>query len=160
MLGKVTYVNPNLGEPPTGEPCAGDPPARFGGRGSSRSPYPYLWFLAARSGHIFLKNYWIASANCFLCTLPVEAEGILRRALWIEGPAQFPVKPSTEYTSPQPHSVFGCGWPLSFICHSLTHFQEIRDPTTNWLLINDLTQPRQTSSTLSTCILSSPVERL
>ena len=27
--------------PPTGEPYAGDPPVRFGGRGSCGSPYPY-----------------------------------------------------------------------------------------------------------------------
>ena len=41
MLGNATIVNPGLGEPPTGEPDAGDPPVRFGGRGGSRSPYPY-----------------------------------------------------------------------------------------------------------------------
>src|SRR5437660_5356780 len=29
------------GEPLTGEPDAGNPPVRFGGRGSNRSPYPY-----------------------------------------------------------------------------------------------------------------------
>jgi hypothetical protein len=28
-------------KPPTGEPCAGNPPARFGGRGRLHSPYPY-----------------------------------------------------------------------------------------------------------------------
>src|SRR5947208_2509884 len=28
-------------KPPTGEPYAGDPPVRFGGRGSCGSPYPY-----------------------------------------------------------------------------------------------------------------------
>ncbi len=34
-------VNPRLGEPPTGEPCAGDPPARFGGgRGRIQSALP------------------------------------------------------------------------------------------------------------------------
>ena len=27
--------------PPTGEPDAGNPPVRFGGRGGPRSPYPY-----------------------------------------------------------------------------------------------------------------------
>ena len=26
---------------PTGEPCAGKPPARFGGRGGASLPYPY-----------------------------------------------------------------------------------------------------------------------
>src|SRR2546428_11800475 len=28
-------------KPPTGEPYAGNPPVRFGGRGSCGSPYPY-----------------------------------------------------------------------------------------------------------------------
>ena len=37
-----SVVNPLGGEPPTGEPDAGDPPVRFGGRGNSRSPYPYI----------------------------------------------------------------------------------------------------------------------
>jgi len=41
MLGNVTYVNPGLGEPPTGEPYAGDPPVRFGGRGRASHPDPY-----------------------------------------------------------------------------------------------------------------------
>ncbi len=27
---------------PTGEPCAGEPHARFGGRGGETLPYPYL----------------------------------------------------------------------------------------------------------------------
>src|SRR2546425_9290812 len=44
MLGNVIIVNPELGEPPTGKLDAGDPPVRFGGRGSSRSPYPYRQF--------------------------------------------------------------------------------------------------------------------
>ena len=35
-------VSPYDGDPPTGEPDAGDPPVRFGGRGSVRSPYPYI----------------------------------------------------------------------------------------------------------------------
>jgi hypothetical protein len=30
---------------PTGEPCAGEPHARFGGRGGASLPYPYLDFL-------------------------------------------------------------------------------------------------------------------
>ena len=33
-----------IGQPPTGEPYAGDPPVRFGGRGSCGSPYPYRYF--------------------------------------------------------------------------------------------------------------------
>ena len=39
-------VNPFEGEPPTGKPCAGDPPARFGGRGGRNKtalPTPILW---------------------------------------------------------------------------------------------------------------------
>jgi hypothetical protein len=28
-------------KPTTGEPCAGKPPARFGGRGGESLPYPY-----------------------------------------------------------------------------------------------------------------------
>ena len=37
--------------PPTGKPDAGNPPVRFGGRGSGhvRSPYPYLEHFGARS---------------------------------------------------------------------------------------------------------------
>lgn len=32
---------------PSGEPCAGKPPARFGGRGGASLPYPYEWNRAA-----------------------------------------------------------------------------------------------------------------
>jgi hypothetical protein len=41
MLG---LVNPWYGKPPTGEPYAGEPPVRFGGRGDRETdlPYPYL----------------------------------------------------------------------------------------------------------------------
>jgi hypothetical protein len=36
-------VSPVRGDSSTGEPDAGDPHVRFGGRGSvNRSPYPYL----------------------------------------------------------------------------------------------------------------------
>ena len=41
MLGNVIFVNPEPGEPPTGEPYAGDPPVRFGGgRGRIQSALP------------------------------------------------------------------------------------------------------------------------
>src|SRR6266581_9454177 len=31
----------SMKQPPTGEPCAGEPPARFGGRGGASLPDPY-----------------------------------------------------------------------------------------------------------------------
>src|ERR1700738_5008765 len=37
----ATWSILSQGEPPTGEPDAGEPPVRFGGRGSIVSPYPY-----------------------------------------------------------------------------------------------------------------------
>ena len=46
-LGNVTYVNPGLGEPPTGEPYAGDPPVRFGGRGKLTLSLPLSFFTFA-----------------------------------------------------------------------------------------------------------------
>ena len=44
-------VSPLGGNPPTGEPCAGDPHARFGGRGGQATglPYPYRSRFAAKS---------------------------------------------------------------------------------------------------------------
>ena len=44
--GRIPFRDPSTPSwvrPPTGEPCAGDPPARFGGRGGRETglPYPY-----------------------------------------------------------------------------------------------------------------------
>lgn len=36
------YSSPHEVKPPTGEPDAGDPHVRFGGRGGASRPYPYL----------------------------------------------------------------------------------------------------------------------
>src|SRR5271154_4296071 len=41
--GSVPSETSPMWKPTTGEPCAGKPPARFGGRGGESLPYPYQW---------------------------------------------------------------------------------------------------------------------
>src|ERR1700691_3841690 len=39
--GSIPSETSPMWKPTTGEPCAGKPPARFGGRGGESLPYPY-----------------------------------------------------------------------------------------------------------------------
>ena len=39
--GSIPSETSPMRKPTTGEPCAGKPPARFGGRGGESLPYPY-----------------------------------------------------------------------------------------------------------------------
>src|SRR5271156_520921 len=43
-------------KPTTGEPCAGKPPARFGGRGGESLPYPYQASLPERRALCFVQR--------------------------------------------------------------------------------------------------------
>src|ERR1700677_1737727 len=41
IRGSIPSETSPMWKPATGEPCAGKPPARFGGRGGESLPYPY-----------------------------------------------------------------------------------------------------------------------
>jgi len=41
IRGSIQSETSPMWKPTTGEPCAGKPPARFGGRGGESLPYPY-----------------------------------------------------------------------------------------------------------------------
>jgi hypothetical protein len=48
-------------KPPTGEPCAGEPLARFGGRGGATLPDPYLASICnLKITEIIADMFWIS----------------------------------------------------------------------------------------------------
>ena len=67
------HLSPLGGEPPTGEPCAGDPHARFGGRGGQATGLPYPYQISA------MRPRWVVGAGPRACPiLPVPAQPGLR----------------------------------------------------------------------------------
>src|SRR5438445_1287262 len=70
---RVDADNRSHTNPLTGKPDAGDPPVRFGGRGSGkRSPYPYPFLLLRACPEI---RFWVAQAAGLYRPATRRAEG-------------------------------------------------------------------------------------
>jgi len=52
-------------KPPTGEPCAGEPHARFGGRGGATLPDPYHIEIITRMARLQITYYVALKSNKF-----------------------------------------------------------------------------------------------
>src|ERR1700677_4307885 len=64
--GSIPSETSPMWKPATGEPCAGKPPARFGGRGGESLPYPYQGPHHAAPGLLRRKSSSQLTGGAFL----------------------------------------------------------------------------------------------